>query len=121
MSPVAAFKRVFCTEERKLNRTPATGEFRYFDDTDESGVANWCTVSKDGACISINRYLRPGRGLVIVGEGATLHGRIVWCRSIDGSKSFVAGVRILKGPQTETSKRKTSPAAKALLGTHYSR
>ena len=101
-----------------MNRQPATGKFRYYDDTDEHGVANWCTVSKDGACISINRYLRPGRSLVIVGEGAPLHGRIVWCRPMDGSTSFIAGVRILKGPLHEASKRKATPTAQALLGTH---
>lgn len=70
-------------------------EFRYGND--EQGKAVWCSVGRDGACIRMGRYLRPGRHVLLIdysaGElPAEFSGGIVWCRPGADGRSYIAGV-----------------------------
>lgn len=77
---------------------PAPGgelEFRYGNE--EQGTAVWCSFGRDGACIRMGRYLRPGRHVLLIdrtaGEvPAEFSGRIVWCRPGADGRSYIAGV-----------------------------
>ena len=83
-------------DERKSRRLPMTGGFKYEHEDGERGDALWRSISLDGACMQIGRYLRPGRTMRASYQGLDLNMRVVWCRAIDG-ENFVAGVRVING------------------------
>lgn len=84
-------------EERRTRRVALRGEFEYTFDDAERGQAIWRSISLDGACIEIGRYLRPGRKLRIDYRGLEMNMRVVWCRAVQGSENFVVGVQVLNG------------------------
>lgn len=84
-------------EERQARRVALRGEFGYVYDGSEQGRATWRSISLEGACIEIGRYLRPGRTIRIDYFGFEMHMRVVWCRPANRSERFVAGVQVLNG------------------------
>ena len=84
-------------DERKSRRLPLTGKFEYEHEDGEQGEASWRSISVDGACVQIGRYLRPGRKMQISYHGIDLTLRVVWCRPAGSDEWFVAGVQVLNG------------------------
>jgi hypothetical protein len=82
--------------ERHESRLPFDGEFEFTCDG-QSGAARWCSMSHQGACISIGRYLRPTRLIRIEKDGHEIFGSVVWCQPTTNSESFVAGIRFIDG------------------------
>ena len=85
------------TEERRSRRVPYRGEFEYRYDASESGKAQWCSIGREGACIRIGRYLRPGRRMRVECHGLDLEARVIWCRATADGDRFVAGLQIVNG------------------------
>lgn len=85
------------TEERRSRRVPFRGEIEYRYGGSESGKAQWCSVGREGACIRIGRYLRPGRRIRVECHGLDLEARVIWCRATAGGDHFVAGLQIVNG------------------------
>lgn len=88
-------------EERRFERIPFEGRVDYRYGLDDGGTATWRSVGKEGACIALGRYLRPGRHVSLVSDAASvngdpveLSGRVVWCRPTTEGRTFVAGLRI---------------------------
>ncbi len=84
-------------EERRSRRIPFRGEFEYRYDGNEGGKAEWCSVGREGACVRIGRYLRPGRRMRVETHGLDLEARVVWCRATEEGDRFVAGLQIVNG------------------------
>ena len=73
------------------------GELEYRYGNAEQGKAVWCSFGRDGACIRMGRYLRPGRHVLLIDESdgdapAEFSGRIVWCRPGADGRSYIAGI-----------------------------
>ena len=83
-------------DERNDVRTDIHGEFEYTCDGQE-GTGCWSSMSHDGACIQLGRYLRPTRLIRINKDGHDIFGAVVWCRPTANSESFVAGIRFIDG------------------------
>ena len=88
-------------EERESERFSFRGKLSYRCALEEGGSATWCSVGREGACIRLKRYLRPGRhmilstdAIVVNGQGAELSARVVWCRPTADGDTFVAGLHI---------------------------
>lgn len=62
-------------DERRDDRISLKGTFEYTCDC-ETGEAGWSSTSHDGACISLDRYLRPGRLIRIEQDGHELLGMV---------------------------------------------
>ena len=84
-------------DERRSGRAPYHGEFEYRYDGNERGKAEWCSVGREGACVRIGRYLRPGRRVRFEFHGLDLEARVVWCRATSDGDRFVAGLQIVNG------------------------
>ncbi|MFP6581150.1 MAG: PilZ domain-containing protein [Candidatus Hydrogenedentota bacterium] len=82
--------------ERQDSRVPFQGEFEYTCDG-LSGTAHWSSMSDQGACVTLGRYLRPTRLIRFSKDGHDIFGSVVWCKPKDNSESFVAGVRFIDG------------------------
>lgn len=80
--------------EREEYRLPYQGAFEYTCESD-SGVARWSSVSHQGACITMGRYLSPGRLIRISQENHALIGSVVWCKPTRTPNTFVAGIRFM--------------------------
>jgi len=99
-------------DQRSSNRAPLAGRvyYRYRDRTDMHASAGcWRDISRRGACIRLGRYLAPGRFLMLetppsgfdLAPDIQLKGRVVWCRPIEGSSRFLAGLQIYRSePET---------------------
>jgi len=83
-------------DERKSRRLPLTGGFEYEHSDGEHGEASWRSISLDGACVQIGRYLRPGRQMRVSYRGHDMIMRVVWCRAT-GDENFLAGVQVVNG------------------------
>lgn len=83
-------------DERHDNRLPFDGEFEFACDG-QAGKAHWSSMSHQGACITIGRYLRPTRLIRIEKDGHEIFGTVVWCQPTTNSESFVAGIRFIDG------------------------
>lgn len=84
-------------DQRESERRIAFGTLVYQDSPQDKGWARWCSVSRDGACIHLGRYLRPGKHLMLRSHGAhrsEFKARVVWCRPVAGGAHFVAGLKI---------------------------
>lgn len=87
-------------EERRSGRVPFNEDFEYEYDDGQRGMASWRSISAEGACIQIGRYLRPGRRVSIDFHGLDLNMRVVWCLPTADGQRFVAGVQVLNsGPE----------------------
>lgn len=82
--------------ERSNARTEVHGEFEYTCDG-QKGTGCWSSMSHDGACLRLGRYLRPTRLIRIEKDGHEIFGSIIWCRPTQHSESFVAGIRFIDG------------------------
>ena len=90
------------TEDQRLSeRQVAFGTLVYQDSPQDKGWARWCSVSCDGACIHLGRYLRPGKHLMLRSNEASdmahdleFKARVVWCRPVAAGAHFVAGLKI---------------------------
>lgn len=89
-------------DQRVSERLVAFGTLVYQDSPHDKGWARWCSVSRDGACIHLGRYLRPGKHLMLrtgrtedAGTGAEFKARVVWCRPVAAGAQFVAGLKII--------------------------
>lgn len=83
-------------DERNDERVPIHGTFKYTCDG-EVGDARWTSMSHDGACITIGRYMRPGRLIRVCQDGHEVFGTVVWCKPTSNSTSFLAGIRFTDG------------------------
>lgn len=88
-------------EERQDGRVPFVGTLAYRCSQEDAGIATWCSVGREGACIRLGHYLRPGRHIILVtdavkvrGRSAELSARVVWCRPTADGRTFVAGLRM---------------------------
>lgn len=87
-------------EERRSGRVPLAGSFECEYEDGVQGEATWRSISLEGACIQIGRYLLPGRKLRVSYHGLELDLRVVWCRAAGSQEWFVAGVQVLNsGPE----------------------
>ena len=84
-------------EERRSGRVPLSGTFKCQYEDGVQGLATWRSISLDGACIQIGRYLRPGRTMRIAYHGLDLELRVVWCRPAANEEWFTAGVQVVDG------------------------
>lgn len=84
-------------DERKAHRLPLTGEFEYEHSDGERGLASWRSISMEGACIQLGRYLRPGRTIRANYHGLDLTLRVVWCGASVRENGFIAGVQVVNG------------------------
>jgi len=84
-------------ESRETPRVPFAGAFDYEYEGGEAGTGLWRSMSPDGACVQVGRYMRPGRVLRVRYYGCELVLRVVWCRQADASVRFVAGVQLVEG------------------------
>jgi hypothetical protein len=84
-------------DERKSRRLPLTGGFEYEHSNGEHGKASWRSISKDGACMQIGHFVRPGRTMRAFYHGLNLNLRVVWCRPAGSEDWFVAGVQVVNG------------------------
>jgi hypothetical protein len=82
--------------KREEARVPFTGEFEYTCDG-LSGAAQWSSMSDNGACVTMGRYLRPTRLIRFTKDNHEVFGVVVWCKPQERSESFVAGVRFIDG------------------------
>lgn len=97
----AAVATIEAVEERKDDRVPFAGSLAYRCSQEDAGIATWCSVGREGACIRLGHYLRPGRHIILVtdavkvrGGSAELSARVVWCRPTADGRTFVAGLRM---------------------------
>ena len=98
--------QTYQTTVNRAGQSPAPGgelEFRYGHD--EQGKAVWCSFGRDGACIRMGRYLRPGRHVLLIDNSAgdtpaEFSGRIVWCRPGADGRSYIAGVYLFDDGRT---------------------
>jgi hypothetical protein len=96
-------------DQRTSERCTAFGTLSYQDAPDDRGWARWCSVSRDGACIHLGRYLRPGKHIMLRSHQTSpevptseFKARVVWCRPIAAGAHFVAGLRIFHDhPESE--------------------
>ena len=82
-------------DERRSRRVPLRGHFEYRSGDDEIGEAEWCSVSRNGACIRTGRYLRPGRELRVAYHGLELDARVMWSRAEGNGSRFIAGLQLI--------------------------
>jgi hypothetical protein len=90
---------VSAVDQRASKRLPAFGTLEYQASPDDTGWARWQTVSRDGACIHLGRYLRPGKYSLLrwrrhLGT-AEFKARVVWCRPVSADGHFLAGLKII--------------------------
>lgn len=94
-------------DQRTSQRVVALGTLIYQVSREDKGWARWCSVSRDGACIHLGRYLRPGKYVMLRTNGAhatnvEFKARVVWCRPVAGGVHFVAGLKIYRdSPESE--------------------
>ena len=83
-------------EQRQDERVSYQGAFDYTYEGNK-GEAYWSSMSHDGACISMRRYLRPGRLIRISQDGHEIFGTVIWCKPKSRSTFFIAGIRFTDG------------------------
>lgn len=88
-------------DQRECERFAHVGVLEYRYGLDEQGLAAWHDVSRDGVCVQLGRYLRPGRSIVVVRAQRELHdeplelkGRVAWCRPAGDDESYLVGIKI---------------------------
>ncbi len=84
-------------EERRFGRVPMAGSFECEYEDGVQGEAAWRSISLEGACVQLGRYLRPGRTMHVSYHGLDLELRVVWCRPAASEEWFVAGVQVMNG------------------------
>ena len=84
-------------EERRCGRLPMVGSFECEYEDGAHGEATWRSISLEGACVRIGRYLRPGRTMDVSYHGLDLELRVVWCRPSANEEFFTAGVQVVNG------------------------
>ncbi|HIJ66101.1 MAG TPA: PilZ domain-containing protein [Candidatus Hydrogenedentes bacterium] len=88
-------------EQRRGARVPWNGGVVYESGPGDKSLGSWRDISYSGASVSLGRYLRPGRYVMLVSDfpfvasGAVeLKARVVWCRPTGRDCRFLAGLRI---------------------------
>ena len=89
-------------ERRAFVRMPFEHSLKWQEADSEGGEGTLSDVGRTGLCISLNRYLRPGRKVSVFfedimyqGNMVTLPARLVWSRAKFESNTFMAGLQIL--------------------------
>lgn len=89
------------TDQRETERFPHAGSLEYRYGIGEKGRATWHDVGRDGVCIQLGRYLRPGRSIVVVRQERELHdeplelkGRVIWCRPSGDGETYLVGIKV---------------------------
>lgn len=89
-------------ERRAFVRMPFEHSLKWEEADSDSGEGTLSDVGRTGLCVSLNRYLRPGRKVNVFFEGIMYNGsmvaipaRIVWSRAKFESNIFMAGLQIL--------------------------
>lgn len=88
-------------QERRFARMPLAGIVHYICAPNDGGIGSWQDVGRGGACIRLDRDLRPGDHVLLSvklgsqdGAYAELKGKVVWSRRCRENGSFVAGLRV---------------------------
>ena len=88
-------------DQRIFVRVPIMRVISYQHGPDPQGVASCCNVCHAGACVRLNRYLRPGTYAMLTFDPLSendaqveLKARVAWCRRANGNGGFMAGVRV---------------------------
>ena len=95
-------------ERRAFVRMPFEHSLKWQEADSEGGEGTLSDVGRTGLCISLSRYLRPGRKVSVFfedimykGRMITIPARLVWSRAKFDSDTFMAGLQILHGdPET---------------------
>ncbi len=87
--------------ERRYNRIRIAGPLMYRHGLSLAGLAAWNDVSLGGICMTMGRYLKPGRNVVLTfttfnGDNTMfeLKAQVVWCRAVENSSKFMVGLRV---------------------------
>ena len=89
-------------DQRIFVRVPVERIISYQDGPDTQGVASCRNVCQSGACVRLDRYLRPGTYAMLAFDSPYEHearvelkARVAWCRRANGNGGgFMAGVRV---------------------------
>ncbi len=89
-------------QQRRFARMPLAGTVHYICAPNDGGIGGWQDVGRGGACVKLNRYLRPGSHVLLSvklgsqdGAYAELKGKVAWSsRRCRENGSFVAGLRV---------------------------
>ncbi|MBI4559241.1 MAG: PilZ domain-containing protein [Candidatus Hydrogenedentes bacterium] len=88
-------------DQRIFARVPYSAGVTYRYGVNEGGIAASANLGRGGACLTLGRYLRPGRYVMLSFEAAPadnepveLKAQVMWCRPTNDAKRFEAGVRI---------------------------
>jgi hypothetical protein len=88
-------------QRRRFARVPLAGSVHYICAPNDGGVGIWQDVGQGGACVKLNRYLRPGTLVLLSvklgfesGAYSELKGKVAWCRRCGENGSSVAGLRL---------------------------
>lgn len=88
-------------QRRRFARVPLAGTVHYIFAPNDGGVGTWQDVGRGGACVKLNRYLRPGRLVLLSvklgsnnGAYDELKGKVAWSRRCGENGSSVAGLRL---------------------------
>jgi len=88
-------------DQRIFVRVPVERLISYQHGPDMQGVASCRNVCRSGACVRLDRYLRPGTYAMLAFDPLCEHdsrvevkARVAWCRRANGNGGFMAGVRV---------------------------
>jgi hypothetical protein len=88
-------------DQRIFVRVPVERIIAYQHGPDTQGVASCRNVCQAGACVRLDRYLRPGTYAMLAFDPlcendarVELKARVAWCRRANGNGGFMAGVRV---------------------------
>jgi len=87
-------------QRRRFARIPIAGTVHYICAPNDGGVGTWQDVGRGGACIRLDRNLRPGRHVLLsvkLGSKSDIYvelkGKVAWSRPTGSNGPFVAGLR----------------------------
>lgn len=83
--------------QRRDRRASFHEAVAYRRQSDESCLGHWVNLSRNGGCLKLGRYLRPGTPLMLIWKNdEELKARVVWSRPPGSSGHTVVGVRFLE-------------------------
>ena len=87
-------------QQRRFVRVPLAGTVHYICAPNDGGIGSWQDVGRGGACIRLDRNLRPGDHVLLsVRLGSNrdayveLKGKVAWSCPAGANGSFVVGLR----------------------------
>lgn len=97
-------------DQRIFVRVPIMRVISYQHGPDAKCVASCHNVCQAGACVRLDRYLRPGTYAMLTFDPLSgndvrveLKARVAWCRRANGNGGYMAGVRVFDDEPDATS------------------